>query len=171
MNVVLPLQDTHPQFSIISYQQSDVTEYRLARPKSSRWPWLILLVILVYVAQTRQGSIRLASIAIAIVHTWSGFNTIIWESAVVIPKIGVQLEVQRGFPETFITPAVLWSRSRRFIPLSSMLDIVINEGIRRWDFKYYLMITHRVPPQRSNDEYIKIAVAFEACVLILYLTS
>ncbi|KAG8957374.1 hypothetical protein FRC03_010217, partial [Tulasnella sp. 419] len=111
--------------------------------------------------QTRQGSIRLASIAIAIVHTWSGFNTIIWESAVVIPKIGVQLEVQRGFPETFITPAILWSRSRRFIPLSSMLDIVINEGIRRWDFKYYLMITHRVPPQRSNDEYIKIAVAFE----------
>lgn len=54
------------------------------------------------------------------------------ESVIVLPPHGIQLETHRGLPSLRL------SATRRFIPLSVLQDLVINEGLRRWDVRYYL---------------------------------
>lgn len=57
----------------------------------------------------------------------------------VIPQHGVQLETHRGLPgwPVFI--------SRRFIPLPTLQNIVINEGLRGWNVRFYLAVVKEHP--------------------------
>lgn len=80
------------------------------------------------------------------------------ESVLALPPHGIQLEVRRGLPRTFISSACCLFTTRRFIPLSSVLDVVINEGIRGWDIRYYLAILRNA---EDNEANVKIEVAFE----------
>lgn len=54
------------------------------------------------------------------------------ESVIVIPTHGIQLETHRGLP------GLRLSSSRRFIELAALEDVVIHEGLRGWDVRFYL---------------------------------
>jgi phosphatidylinositol N-acetylglucosaminyltransferase subunit H len=51
---------------------------------------------------------------------------------VVLPPHGIQIEIQRGYP------GIPLFMSRHFIPIGILRDVVINEGLKGWDVKYYL---------------------------------
>lgn len=86
------------------------------------------------------------------------------ESVLSMPPHGVQLEVRRGFPPTAFTRAIPLLVERRFLPLPSVLDIVINEGLYGWNVRYYLTIvkTSRQP----FGDVVSLNVIFEVHVLI-----
>ena len=52
--------------------------------------------------------------------------------------------------------------ARTFVPWSSLEDFLINEGIRGWDVRYYL-----VAITRTSQGTIKLEVAFEVCTTVL----
>jgi len=72
------------------------------------------------------------------------------ESVLVIPPHGIQLETHRGLPSLPL------AASRRFIPTAVLQDFVINEGLRGWDVRYYLVAIKR----SSRDDYT-LEVAYE----------
>jgi phosphatidylinositol glycan class H protein len=75
---------------------------------------------------------------------------VLWESALVLPPYGVQLETHRGLPSL---PLFV---SRRFIPLTEVQEVLINEGLRRWDVRYYLAVLYS---PREGEQ--RLAVAYE----------
>lgn len=54
------------------------------------------------------------------------------ESVVVLPPHGIQLETRRGLPFMSL------STTRQFIPLAILHDMIINEGLKGWDVRFYL---------------------------------
>lgn len=54
------------------------------------------------------------------------------------------------------------STSNLFIPLESISDIVINEGIYGWRVIYYIVII-----QTQGKEEVKLRIAFSVCLSIL----
>jgi len=81
------------------------------------------------------------------------------ESVLVLPPYGVQLETHRGLPSL---PLFV---SKRFIPLTEVQDVLINEGIRRWDVRYYLAVLYS--PHQGEQH---LAVAYEVELkLFIYL--
>lgn len=72
------------------------------------------------------------------------------ESVLVLPPYGVQLETHRGLPSL---PLFV---SRRFIPLTEVQDVLINEGLRRWDVRYYLAVLYS--PRQGEQ---RLVVAYE----------
>lgn len=81
------------------------------------------------------------------------------ESVLVFPAYGIQLETHRGYP--LLKPLFV---SRRFIHASLLKDFVINEGLRRWNIRYYLAAVHG-----SSTDKIALDVAFEVSDLLYYL--
>jgi len=75
---------------------------------------------------------------------------VLWESVIVLPSYGIQLETHRGLPSV---PLFV---SRKFIPLTDVKDILINEGLRRWDVRYYLTVFYCPQPAVQ-----RLAVAYE----------
>jgi hypothetical protein len=73
------------------------------------------------------------------------------ESVLVFPPHGIQLETHRGYP--LLKPLFV---SRRFIHASHLEDFIINEGLRRWNVRYYLAVVHR-----GSTDMIAMDVAFE----------
>jgi phosphatidylinositol N-acetylglucosaminyltransferase subunit H len=73
------------------------------------------------------------------------------ESVVVIPPHGVQLETHRGLPSWPLMS------SRRFIPMISLHDFVINEGLHRWNVRFYLAAI------KLSGEEVSLQVAYEVC--------
>ena len=76
------------------------------------------------------------------------------ESVVVFPSLGLQLETHRGFS------GISFLASRTFVPWSSLEDFLINEGIRGWDIRYYL-----VAITRTSQDAVKLEVGFEASTM------
>lgn len=76
------------------------------------------------------------------------------ESVVILPSLGIQLETHRGLAGHSLFAA------RRFIPWSSLEDFLINEGIRGWDIRYYLVAINRTP-----QDALQLEVAFEVSVV------
>ena len=76
------------------------------------------------------------------------------ESILIMPRHGIQLETHRGLHFHFL-PACPLMAQRRFIPLTFVRDIVINEGLRRWDVRYYICII------RDTGSEVTLEVAFE----------
>ena len=79
------------------------------------------------------------------------------ESVLVLPSYGIQLETHRGLPSL---PLFV---SRRFIPLTKVRDVLINEGLRRWDVRYYLAIHYY--PRRGEQ---RLEVAYQVCDVCPY---
>ena len=79
------------------------------------------------------------------------------DSVLVLPSYGIQLETHRGLPSL---PLFV---SRRFIPLTEVRDVLINEGLRRWDVRYYLAILYS--PRRGEQ---RLDVAYQVCDVCLY---
>jgi len=77
-------------------------------------------------------------------------TAVLWESVIVFPPHGIQLETHRGPPSYPIFV------SRKFIPTVFLRDIIINEGLRRWNVRYYLAFM-----EASSDDMISLAVAYE----------
>ncbi|KAI0810913.1 hypothetical protein BC629DRAFT_1281118 [Irpex lacteus] len=138
-----PLQD-HPQFSI--YQCEGHVEYRvenwrLARDgtgkvvKSFGWTWVDLAIPVVVAVLWPKMTTRIhyAALMISVTYyVYSKCTQILWESVFAVPYIGIQLETHRGLPNM---PLFV---SRRFIPAIYLQDFIVNEGLRRWNVRYYL---------------------------------
>ena len=76
------------------------------------------------------------------------------ESVLAIPPHGIQLETHRGLPSYPLFA------SRQFIPSDRLRNFVINEGLRGWDVRYYL-----VAMQEVQSDVLELNVAFEVCNL------
>jgi len=82
------------------------------------------------------------------------------ESVLAIPPWGVQLETHRGV----LLPsgrALVRSVTRRFIPLDATVDVIINEGLRGWNIRYYLAVLQRVKDPGEDEEQFRLNVIFE----------
>ncbi|KAF8595962.1 hypothetical protein BDV93DRAFT_500810 [Ceratobasidium sp. AG-I] len=95
---------------------------------------------------------RIVLLAVVLTVLWSKSNVLHHESVLAIPTIGLQLEAHRGlsiFGKHFTTRI-----SRTFIPISTISDIFINEGLCGWNVRRYLAI---LPAEES-----RLQVVFEA---------
>ncbi|KAJ7172602.1 hypothetical protein C8R46DRAFT_1161996 [Mycena filopes] len=136
-----------PEFAILRH--SGFTEYRvenwrLARDGSGRvimgvsgWTWqysLLPLILSLLWPRVYDSILALSALALTLVALlYFKFTQVLFESVVVIPPHGIQLETHRGlpwFPAFFVT--------RNFVPFDTLQDFVIHEGLRRWDVRYYL---------------------------------
>ena len=72
------------------------------------------------------------------------------ESILVFPTLGIQLETHLGHP---FLPTLF--TTHHFIPLSALEDVVIHEGFRRWNVRFYLAVLRRVSGR------VEVRVAFE----------
>ncbi|GJE95201.1 PIG-H domain-containing protein [Phanerochaete sordida] len=157
-----PLQD-HPEFSIREYQ--GCTEYRVENWRRARdgsggvlrfygWSWVDAVVpVLIAVYWQTITSSRLSgalAILLAALYARSRSTQVLWESVVLIPSFGLQFETHRGLPGLPLLA------SRQFIPFMRLQDVVINEGLRGWNVRYYLAAI-----AKSQDETISLHVPFE----------
>jgi phosphatidylinositol glycan class H protein len=93
------------------------------------------------------------------------------ESIIVFPHIGIQIETTRGLIIPFTEHTQALSTSRRFVPADSIHDVLINEGLRTWDWYYYLAVLCRSPPRSlkgpSPPYEISMLLAFEVRIPLL----
>lgn len=80
------------------------------------------------------------------------------ESVIALPQCGIQLETHRGLPSI---PLFV---QRRFIPVTYMKDILINEALRRWNVRYHLIVLVHRP-----DGSYELAVAFQVKIRVTWL--
>ncbi|EIW65799.1 hypothetical protein TREMEDRAFT_74924 [Tremella mesenterica DSM 1558] len=75
-------------------------------------------------------------------------RTIIYESVIPLPGLGIQISTSRGFPlpsshlfsSDHNTIHISLSTSSKFIPIEDISTVVINEGLVRWRVVSYLAI-------------------------------
>ncbi|KZT68189.1 hypothetical protein DAEQUDRAFT_343932 [Daedalea quercina L-15889] len=96
----------------------------------------------------RVFTVALATIIIT--YVCGRCTRVLWESVIILHSLGLQLETHRGLP---LVPLFT---SRRFIPLTTLRDFVINEGLRGWSVHYYLAVI-----QQSPNGDVTISVPFE----------
>lgn len=81
------------------------------------------------------------------------------ETVLVIPRHGVQLETHKGLPGR---PLFV---SRRFIPLPTLQDVVIHEGFRGWNVRYYLAAVKENPVSGfSLDVAFEVGLRHVSCL-------
>ncbi|KAF8350803.1 hypothetical protein F5887DRAFT_318203 [Amanita rubescens] len=134
---------TNPEFSVLEcpgYFEYRVENWRLARDGSGRTitrisslSWLdAILTAALSVTWLKATDIWLApTVVVILFYIWWKCNQVLSESIVVLPSLGVQLETRRGSP-LFSRPLFT---GRRFIPLCALQDIIISEGLHRWDVR------------------------------------
>ncbi|KAG9039609.1 hypothetical protein FRB95_009189 [Tulasnella sp. JGI-2019a] len=167
MSLERPLK-AHPQLTVHRCSATGSTEYKLQNWKplddgsipTSAWTFFDYVVVAVFAILQAQLKSRAHWIA-ALLYIWLKCNTIISESAIALPGLGVQLEKHRGIPHTPFSASISLSCSRTFIPMASIKDIVINEGLRRWDVRFYLAIIHQAQSASPAEEFIRIAIPFQ----------
>lgn len=95
----------------------------------SRWlaSWILIILVLVLRKITQVA----AGLPSVLLTRPPGLTSSI-ETVLVIPPHGIQLETYRGFPKW---PIFI---SRRFIPLTALQDVIINEGLWGWNVRHYL---------------------------------
>ncbi|KAF8530494.1 hypothetical protein BU17DRAFT_35666, partial [Hysterangium stoloniferum] len=76
------------------------------------------------------------------------------ESVRVISGYGIQLETHRGFQPPLL-PIIHFTSTRRFVPSRFIQDVVINEGLSRWNVRYYICII------KDTGRQVTLEVAFE----------
>ncbi|KAG1756519.1 uncharacterized protein EDB91DRAFT_1325549 [Suillus paluster] len=165
MQQTRPLPDCHPELFVTewpSFREYRVENWRLARDgsgnvvrgaTSGRWIDLCLPVVISFIWPRVRGSTMLCAFAVLTVGfiIYCRCTQVIHESVLVFPAFGIQLETHRGYP--LLKPLFV---SRRFIHASLLEDFIINEGLRRWNVRYYLAAVHR-----SSTDTIAIDVVFE----------
>lgn len=92
--------------------------------------------------------------------SYKKLHSIFLESIIAFPALGVQIESHRGLSIPFTGKSIVLSVSRRFLSMDVIHDVLINEGLRHWDWKYYLVVLRRLPP-RSEDPDLSLFVVFE----------
>ncbi|KII88622.1 hypothetical protein PLICRDRAFT_41813 [Plicaturopsis crispa FD-325 SS-3] len=146
MQLLRPLPDTNPEFCILQcpgYREYRVENWHLARDGSGRvvrgtsgWSWkeaIFPAIVSLAWPKVREYTLIIVGLAIlTLFMMYTKCTQILHESVIVLPEHGIQLETHRGFPPW---PLAV---SRLFIPTSELLDFIINEGLRRWDVRYYL---------------------------------
>ncbi|GBE82026.1 GPI-GlcNAc transferase complex, PIG-H component-domain-containing protein [Sparassis latifolia] len=157
-----PLLD-FPEFSLL--ECPGWREYRVENPRLVHtgahtlrrilhWYWtdatLPLLAAILWPSVSKNRVAVVGLVSAVLIYLYTRCTQVLWESVVVLPSLGIQLETHQGLPSLPLFT------SRRFIPLSSLQDFVINEGLRRWDIRYYL-----VAIQRSQNGVISLEVAYE----------
>jgi GPI-GlcNAc transferase complex, PIG-H component len=93
------------------------------------------------------------------------------ESVLVLPAYGVQLESHRGLSIPFSGITVPLSRNRCFIPTDSIQDILVNEGLRIWNWHYYLVVLTRTPPFEQGERVQKDGEPFDMKLLVAFEVS
>lgn len=93
------------------------------------------------------------------------------ESVVVLPAYGLQLESHRGLSIPFSNISIPLSSNRRFIPTDSIQDVLVNEGLRRWNWHYYLIIVTRTPPFKQGERIQKGGEPFDIKLLVVFEVS
>ncbi|WVO15496.1 hypothetical protein L204_103154 [Cryptococcus depauperatus] len=90
---------------------------------------------------------------------WIRCNTVLYESVIPIPNMGIQLSTTRGIPIPFTNhtakhscTGVPLSTSRVFIPFSEISTIILHQGLTRFRVQYYLAIV------RKRGERISVAL-------------
>ncbi|KAG2158378.1 uncharacterized protein EDB93DRAFT_1076902 [Suillus bovinus] len=165
MQQTRPLPDCHPELSVIAwpnFREYRVENWRLARDGSGNiirgatsWGWidLCLPVVISFIwPRLRDSNTWCAFVVLVVGFTiYCRCAQVLHESVLVFPAYGIQLETHRGYP--LLKPLFV---SRRFIHASMLEDFVINEGLRRWNVRYYLAAVHG-----STTEKIAVDVAFE----------
>ncbi|KAF4576474.1 hypothetical protein EYR40_000713 [Pleurotus pulmonarius] len=146
MNIYRPLASTHPQFTVLEFpgfKEYRVENWRLSRNGSGKvvhatsgltWREACHAFVLTYIWPRTSGS-TLATVLIVLCCIWLIYNKctqVLYESVIVMPSHGIQLETHRGIPPLRLAV------SRRFIPFSTLQDIFIHEGLKRWDVRFYL---------------------------------
>jgi len=134
-----------------NFREYKIENWHLARDGSQRvvkgahgLTWTSATIIAFLSLAWRKGSespCTLAGLVLLLLGhlVWSKCTQVLFESVVVVAPHGIQLETHRGFP-----PSTVLSVSRRFIPASSLNDFVINEGLRRWSVRYYLVAIQKI---------------------------
>ncbi|KAG2078065.1 hypothetical protein BDR04DRAFT_445088 [Suillus decipiens] len=165
MQQTRPLPDCHPELSVIewpSFREYRIENWRLARDGSGNvvrgatsWGWidLCLPVVISFIWPRFHGNTVLCAFTVLVVGftIYCRCRQVLHESVLVFPAYGIQLETHRGYP--LLKPLFV---SRRFIHASLLKDFVINEGLRRWDVRYYIAAVHG-----SSTDKIALDVAFE----------
>ncbi|KAJ6630676.1 hypothetical protein B0H10DRAFT_2160093 [Mycena sp. CBHHK59/15] len=152
-----------PEFSVFHYPGSTeyrVENWRLARDGSGRvimgvsgWTWqysLLPLILSLLWPRVRNNFFALSGLLLLFLSLiYVKCTQVLSESVIVIPPHGIQLETRRGLP--WFSPLTI---KRRFIPLTSLKDLVIHEGLSRWNVRYYLAA---IRVSRSGDFHLDVA--------------
>jgi phosphatidylinositol glycan class H protein len=159
-----PLGATNPEFTVLvwpGFREYRVENWHLARNDSSRvirgatgltWQVAIVPVVFGFIWTKVESFEATIALLLSLVYLiWTKCTQVLFESVIVIPPHGIQLETHRGFP-----PSRVLFVSRRFIPMFALQDFVINEGLRRWDVRYYLTAI-----QKTKPNTIVLEVAYE----------
>jgi len=148
-----PLAATNPEFTVLDwpgFREYRVENWHLARDGSNRvirgatgltWQLATVPVVVGFIWTKVEGLGAIAGLLLSFYLIWAKCTQVLFESVLVIPPHGIQLETHRGFP-----PSRVLFVSRCFIPTSSLQDFVINEGLRRWNVRYYLTAIQRTKP-------------------------
>lgn len=156
-----PLPD-HPEFTVRQYEgvrEYRVENWRLARDGSGRvlklygWTWADVVVPIVVAVLWPKITTRTHYAILAaslLLYMYIKCTQLLWESVLAIPYLGIQLETHRGLPN------IPLFASRQFIPAVYLRDVIINEGLRRWNVRYYLAAI-----QQSSNGNFTLEVAFE----------
>jgi len=150
-----PLANTNPEFSVLDFpgfREYRVENWHLSRDGNQSvirgatgltWKVAIMPIVLGLIwTKIRESTWAIIGLCLLFAcFVWSKCTQVLFESVVVIAPHGIQLETHRGFP-----PSLVLSASRRFIPMSALQDFVINEGLRRWDARYYLAAIRKNGP-------------------------
>ncbi|KAI0005974.1 GPI-GlcNAc transferase complex, PIG-H component-domain-containing protein [Russula compacta] len=160
-----PLPEAHPELLIIDTpglsREYRVENWHLSHSQHkriiSRLPWVSWLdVFLVMLVGLLWPSVKGNAVPIVVIGTglsllvYRKFTQVLWESILVLPPYGIQLETYRGLP------SLPFFVSRRFIPLTEVQDVLINEGLRRWGVRYYLAVLYS-PRQGEGEQRLEVA--------------
>ncbi|KAJ7582882.1 hypothetical protein C8J56DRAFT_234759 [Mycena floridula] len=159
-----PLAVTNPEFIVLQsagYIEYRVENWSLARDGSGRvvfpvslWTWKDLLFTLLTALFFPKLCTNLFGIVfvtvLSVCHIYSKCYQVLYESIILLPDHGIQLETHWGFYN------IRCFTSRRFIPLATLQDVIINEGLSGWNVRFYLAAINR---ERNGN--LTIRVAFE----------
>ncbi|KAF8628413.1 hypothetical protein AX15_003935 [Amanita polypyramis BW_CC] len=155
---------TNPEFSVLEcpgYCEYRIENWRLARDGSGKiitsasglsWLDAFLAATFSFMWLKATHTWLVPAVGAISLYLWWKCGQILSESVVVLSSLGVQLETHWGSP--FISRPLF--TNRRFIPLCSLQDIIINEGLRRWDVRYYLALVNEKGP-----DIVSLEVAYE----------
>jgi len=164
-----PLADAHPELLVIDtpglsreyrvenwHKTRDQHHERVVNVNESP-PWISMFDVFVVVflgliwPSVKGNPVFMIAVGIGLgLLVYRKLTRVLWESVLVLPPYGIQLETHRGLPSL---PLFV---SRRFIPLTQVRDVLINEGLRRWDVRYYLAVLYS--PWRGEQ---RLEVAYE----------
>jgi len=144
----------HSEFSVLEYP--GYREYRLqncsAKVGNGLLPGVFLAALLSVCWQnlTRNNAILITVVSTSI-FIRSLFSQLTYESVILLPPHGIQLEARYG-----VTGVCSLGAKRRFIPSHLIEDVIIHEGLSGWNVLYYLAVV-----KSSNNGDSQVEVAYE----------